>query len=450
MAIDYANIFADVGILVKNYNLFYSDSTSLSGRIDAIQVQLADAHQEAAIEGLRATQEDAWLAEFTSRRSVIAGYVAARLADQETVLEFISATSKSDVMPKLIEAMTAASQSVNASSTSLGSVTANGSNHGDGTVLVTQLLDRVTSPGSRAGVNFPAHHLYGDLTSELTITETMAIRCIGDSFFSGQTEGSETFSWYGGLADSTHGVQATEGSGSVASLVGLHSQTSKYFQNADFETFSVTNTPDNWTIDAGAVTTNILSATGTEKYHGTTGLRFLGDGATASIQISQAIAPSSVIAGKRYAFTCRVKASATIAAGALTISLTGTGYTAGASEKISIAAGSLPTSWTLKNFFVMLPLELPSDLAITIKWNGTPTNAKNLYIDDLAFGEVTYGAGLGLVVVRGATPFVLDDRFTFTVTATEGVIQKFFRRAIGYQLPSNAAAGETINDSLAT
>lgn len=451
MALDHDDLFEDLGALVKCYNLFLADAQNISTRIDAIQDAFADEHQEAAIEQLRDTQENAWLAEYEGRRAALAGYAAQRLTDRESVLDEIDATSNtiSEALSKLIEYLSDNSETVNASSTVVGSITPGGDNVGDGTVIVTELLDRVTSPGSRAGTNFAAHYLYGDLETELTVTETMILRCVSDSYADGQSEGGETFRWDGDLADSQHGVLAAEGSGYCGNVNGIHGSTALYLTNADFEIFTVTNTPDNWTIDAGAVTTNIAMATGSDKFHGTNGLKFLGDGAAAAIQVSQSVA-AAVKPGKRYCCTLRLKASATIAAGAFTAQLEGTGYTAGTLEKISIAAGSLPTAWTLYSFNVLIPANAPDDLKLVLKWTGTPTNAKNLWIDDVGFGEVAYGGGVGVVVVRGATPFVRDDRVSFTLTATEGVLQKFFRRAFGVQLPSDGAGGETLLDSLAT
>ena len=69
-------------------------------------------------------------------------------------------------------------------------------------------------------------------------------------------------------------------------------------------------------------------------------------------------------------------------------------------------------------------------------------------MDDVAFGPVTYGAGAGVVAVRGSTPFVRNDRFTVSVANTEGIVQAFFRRVFGVQLPSDGSP--TIADSVAT
>lgn len=451
MALDHDDLFEDLGSLVKVYNAFAGTAQAIAAQVDTILDTFGDEHQEAAVEGLRDSEENIWLSEYEGRRSTLHSFAVNRLLDKESVLDEIGATSYSinECLSKLIEYFTANSESINASSTSLGSITADAGNTGNGTVIVTELLDCVTSPGTRAGVTMQPHHLYGDLDSELTVTETMDVRCVSDSFYDNQLEGGESFSWHGDLPDSQHGVAAAEGSGSIGTVTAIHGDTPRFLSNADFEEFTTTNTPDSWTIYAGAVTINILESSGSNAYHGDSGLNFLGTGAAATIGVSQSIA-NAVQAGKRYCCTIRVKADATIAAGTLTVQLEGTGYTAGTLEKITVAHGSLPTSWTLYSFNVLIPLTVPDDLALVIKWGSTPTNAKNLYIDDVGFGEVNYGGGLGIVVVRGATPFVRNDRFSFTVTATEGVFQKYFRRTFGVQLPSDASAGETIADSLAT
>lgn len=453
MALGYDELFEDLGVLVKHYNAFAGDAQGLAADVDEILAEFADTHQEAAVDGLRPDAENDWLASYVSRRSTLAGIAAARLTDRDTVLLEIGATSSglSEVLAKFIEQMDADSESINASASTVGSVSAHGDNLGNGTILVTPLLDRVTSPGSRAGVTFPAHHMYGDLTSELVIAETMTLRCASDSFVDRVAEGAESFLWEGELADAQHGVASQEGSGSIGSVTSIHGNTASYLANADFESFAVADTPDNWEIVTGTAGTHINESSGSNAYHGSKGLNFTGDGALATIEVSQAIPAASVTAGKRYCVTARVKADATIAAGTLTIILKGTGYTAATAEKIEVAHGSLPTSWTLYHFFVLMPLELPSDLELSIAWGSTPTDTKNLYIDDIGFGEVTYGAGLGVVAVRGSDPFVRNDRYSFTIgSVTEGVFQKFFRQVFGVQLPSDDSAAETQADSLAT
>lgn len=445
MALDYSALFTDLGKLAKHYDLFKTDAADLDTDSQEILDAFQTDDQDVAIEGLASAYEG-FKREFASRRAVLVKFAAKRLQDRATVLDEIGATSSdlTALLPKLVDQMLADSESINPSAVTIGSVSAASGNVGNGTVITSKTLDGVTSPGTISGVSIAANNRYKGLDSELTVpSDSLRVTCIADSYQDLATEGSEGFVWEGLTAIAQHGVN-TEGSGQIGTVVGLHSNT--LLSNLDFETFT-SNVPGSWTIDAGTAGTHVL-AEGTTIYHGASSLKLAGDGTLASIQLSQTPNRSLLTANRGYFVTCRVKADATIAAGDLTIQFEGTGYTAASTEKISIAHGSLPTSWTLYSFFIALPSTIPSDFELVIKWNGTPTNAKNLYLDDIAFGPATYGAGIAVAVVRGSTPFNRNDRFTFTVANTEGVFQRFFRRVFGVQLPSNAS--ETIADSLAS
>lgn len=119
-------------------------------------------------------------------------------------------------------------------------------------------------------------------------------------------------------------------------------------------------------------------------------------------------------------------------------------------ERIYLPAASLPTTYSLRHFWINLPNTLPDDWEIVLKWTGTPTNTKNLYLDSLAFGPAVWHGGIGAAVLAGSTQFIRGDKFTSAITNDEaGTFQTFFRRQFGVQLPSNASGSETIADSLA-
>ncbi len=450
MAIDYTELFTSLGKLIKYFNTFATTSQALPAAVAAIEVAFQAEDKLDVITGLNPGNLNAWTSEYTGRRNSLAAMARKRFNEPDLADELGSpSTDLTAIMPLFIEQMIADTDSVNASVAAIGSVTPNGSNVGTMTILSTLLLDRVTSPGGRQGITYPATHSYGNVTSELPVAETMTWRVIADSYANGASEGGETLSWTGDVPDAANGTAPSEGSGTIGTFQAIHASTSKYLLNADFETWSVTNTPDSWTIDAGAVTTNIVQSSSSNKTHGTYGCKLLGSGA-ASIQISQAFTTAKIKPGKRYCVTFWMKADSAILAGTFTVQFEGTGYSAGAAEKVSIAFGAMPTAWTLKHFFVLMPNTVPSDFKLVVKWTGTPTTAKATYLDDFGMGEVNYGGGLGVVAVRGDTPAVRDDRWTSAITNTEGVIQKFFRRVFGYQLPSDNTASETIADSLAT
>jgi hypothetical protein len=447
VTLNYADLFADIGKLIKYYNLYYTVAQNQAGYVNAIETEFATDNQEAAISGLNPGALNNWLNNYVNRRQTLAGYAQNRMQDPASVLAFIGATNSnmSTVMPLFITQMTNDTETINRSTTSIGSVTASGANTGNGTIIPTLTLDGQTNPGSRAGISFPSHYLYAGLSSELCISETMELICSSDSYSGNTNEGAEKFAWSGALADVAYGVDAVEGSGAIGTITAIHGNTGKYLNNADFETFTVANTPTNWTT-TGTIGTNIFqNTTSGDFYHGLSALQLTGDGSTTTMGVSQLL--KQCIPGKAYCCTVRIKSVASVSAGSLLINLTGTGYTS--SANITIAHGSLPTSWALYSFIAVLPANAPDNVALTIAWSGTPTSAKSVYIDDIGFDAVNYGAGIGMIVVRGSTPFVKNDTFSVPLTATEAVIQKYWRQTFGYMLPSTASS-PSIADSVAS
>lgn len=447
-------LFIQVGKCAKYYNQFLSDAASL----DTYSAALLNVFQamtiglpDIMVEGVATSFQD-YKNSNISRRATVKALALVRLRDPVSVLNEIGATNNGsdEIFQKLIQQMKTDTATINKSTVTLGSVSAGASNVGNGTVLVSKLLDGFSSPGAGAVGTYPACRNYKGLDSELCVpSETMRLSVSADSFSDGMAEGGEVFSWSGLIMDSADGLNS-EGSGDLGSIQPIHTSGRNVLANSDFETFTVTDTPDSWTIQTGTVGTHILEEPATaDVYHGTKALAFVGDGSLAAIEIRQAIANNQVTANRLYCFSVRLKASATVAAGDVTIQLRGTGYTAGATEKITIAHGSLPTTYTLYSFFVIMPATIPSDFGIQILWNGTPTSAKKLWVDDIALAPASYGGGLAVAAVRGSAPFVRGDSYSFTVANDDaGVFQKFFRQTFGYQLPSSATP--SIADSLAT
>lgn len=452
MAIDYTELFTSIGKAVKHYNAQLADAQNLVTDVAEIEAAFAAEDKLDVISGLNPESLDGWQTEHVNRRAALAAYVQRRLLDPALLIELGAPSADiATVFSLLFEKMVTDSQSINASAAAAGSTAAAGTNVGNGTVKSTILLDRVTSPGTRQGVTMAADHSYGNLNSELIVPETITFRCIADSYYDGLTEGAEQFEVTGNLPDQQHGVQTYEGSGTIGTFSAAHADTAQYLSNADFENWSVTNVPDNWTIDAGTAGTHIFEETNASLvYHGGSSLHFLGTGAQATIQVSQAPPAGALKAGRMYFVSLRLRCDSAPAAGDFLCSFSGTGYTPGSSEKITIAAASLPTSFTLYSFVALMPLNLPSDMKLILQWSGTPSITKDIYCDDVSIQPVNYAAGFGANIVRGSVPFVRDDRFTVALTNTEGVFAAFFRRAFGIQLRSNAAAGETISDSLAS
>lgn len=456
MAIDYDGtpngVFVQVGSVVKHYDLQGADGAGLdaelSDLIDPFEDMTAGAHEE-IVDGV-ASSFVTWRGQYGSRRATLASLATRRLQDQETILDelALSTNTISAVVAALIRRMNDDTETILRSVVTIGAVTASASNEGNGTVLTTKILDGYSSPGAGAAGTYAANVEYAGVDSELAISESHAIICTADSFSDSTGEGEERFSWNGGVRKSHHSVEA-EGSGSMTNPLPAHSNSLQLLANADFEDWTG-DAPDDFTaIGTTFGAAAVKDQTAANVYHGDSSLKLTGDGAIAELGFSQALDVASLDGRRLYCVTFRLKASATIAAGDLVVALEGTDYTAGATEDVTIAAADLPTSFALQSFFVLLPADIPADLALVARWSGTPTSAKSLWFDDLSMSPVQYGGGIGVSIIRGNLPFVRGDRFDWTTTNDDaGKMQRFFRRAYGVQLPSSGTP--TIADALAT
>lgn len=448
MAIEYTDantgLFTHLGKIVKRINVYEGlPDTDLPADLDALLTILqGSGGQDAVAEGL-VSSYDGIMSSVDSWRNTLLGYATKRLRDPATVIQELELYTNdlATVFARLITQMTVDSKTIDKSTVSLGTVTPAAANQGNGTVLVSKVLDGYSRPTKYT----PGHPLYAGVDSELGVpAETMTLVCAADSENDGRTEGQESFLWYG-ETEYPHFSYRTEGSGQGPTIATV--QAASLLNNLDFESFS-TNTPSNWTIANGTAGTHIFAETGAANvYHGSKSIKFLGTGAQAVIGISQAFPVSQLRPLRRYLCTIRYKAASVPAAGTILIQPTGTGFTAGSTEKFTVAAAAFSTSWALASFYINLPAIIPSDFALTVTITGTLSNGVAVYFDNLAFAPVEWHGGVNLGIVAGSTRFMRGDKFTFTVANdTAGVFQEFFRRGYGLQLPSSGSP--TINDSL--
>jgi len=441
-------LFTHLGKLVKFYNQFKSDAVALASDRDEILDAFQASDMDVSIDGLVSAFER-WKAEYTSRRGELAAFALQRLRDKDSILDEIGAASieQEEIMRKLLEAMDDDSATVKSSSVTIGSVSIDSDNAGGGKILTTNVLDGATSPGAINGVFFPSQFKYNGVTTELCApSQKFTFRVVADSFQDQVPEGSEEIAWDGTLADEPQGV-GEGGSGAIATIQPVHATTAERLDNADFESFT-SNVPDDWTLVAGVAGTNVLAAGSSHVAHGADALLFKGDASASSIELKQLMVATSLVGRKRYCLTVKLKRDSATT-GTFTIQFEGTGYTAGSTEKVSVAASSLGTSYQLHHFFVTMPALIPADFRLVIRWTGgTPGSSEKIYVDDVGLGPVYYGGGVGVVAVRDSNPFVREYRFSLSVTNTEGVFQAFFRRVFGVQLPSSGTP--SISDTLAT
>lgn len=547
MAINYGNLFEDVGEYIERDTEFAAVYSTLDAGQAEVEAQLSANSILRLYDGVPGAFSG-FKGSVQGWRNRIRDLIRIRLTDKETVRDELSLSSGdlNTVLAALIKDMLTNAQSVDASTVTIGVPTRTVTNSTAGYLFFTTKMDS-SSPASGVLPNIN----YAGTLSELAYTETMTLTCVRDDPTDRTGDARESFSWVGDEAVAVFSDNAY-GSGVGPTIQPLNAVS--ILSNLEFETFS-SNAPGSWTIDTGTTGTHIDDET-TNIYRGTTALKLLGDGALSAIQLTQAPAASNIVPKRLYCVTAWIKGTASMSAGTLTIQFEGTGYTAGALtnevqtvqisgtptggtytltfegqttgniafdatsatvqtalrllkglENVVVAtgAGSPPdvthtityhglnrnvaqitaditnltggtpakaeatttpgvageqivltsaalagAAYGIKHFFVLAPIELPSDWELVIKLTGTPS-AHAVYIDGMTFGPVTYHGGVGVALAAGTTKFIRGDKFVFSVTNDEaGIFQGYFRDAFRVQLPSNSAGAETIADTLAT
>lgn len=337
-----------IGRLIAASNVYYQLAQDLEGELANILDTYDLGDQDAHVDGLTSTYAG-FASEYASRRAALVSYAARRLGDRTTILEELvlpANTGTATILERLITQMITDSETVDASTVTISSVSMNSGNDGNGFILTTKVLDGAQSPGRGPSGSYPSHPKYNGVDSEFCYAEDVRVECTRDSYQDGVTTGEESFLWSVGPSDVFMGVEGEAGGGDNATLTVLNAE--RIISNGNFEDFSVTNTPDSWDVDNGAVTTNILKETGASNvYRGSSSLKFLGSGA-ATIQISQTPSTGILKPLTRYLVAVLIKADASIAAGTLTIQFEGTGYTATSptNEVQTVQISGTPTGGT--------------------------------------------------------------------------------------------------------
>lgn len=447
MAFDYitnpTGVFFRAGPIVKAVNAHLANATTdLPAELKSIVDPSEDADIVLPVESLYQFYGRLQDAE-TQTRNTLAAVVTQILQDRDSVVVELGVQSADTptILAALINQFAIDSESVKKTVVSIGSVTAAGSNAGNGTILLSKVLDGVTPPLLGA----PPHLRYAGVDSELSVpSETMRFVCVRDSGRDGVAQGSEQFSWAGAIKNGVLDWRS-EGSGQGPTLSGADA--TSVLSNGTLENWA-SSLPSGWTAEAGSA--QISEETSTV-YRGGSAAKFAGNGAAATIGIAYTPGAGILKARRGYFLCCRMKCSAAApAAGTFELKLAGTGYTPGAGESVSVAHGSLTTSWTLQSCFLVTPATLPSDLRVVAQVSGTLTNAVNVFVDDVFLIPAVYHGGVAAAVIPGATPPVAGDTFTAAVSKTSGVWQDFFRRVYRVQLPSAGGGAETVSDALAS
>lgn len=445
MAVDYTNLFENIGEYVQRVNDFIALYAALDTDLSEIESELQSNGRYDILSG----QYEKFLGfkqQVLSWASDMRSKVVEILTHRTTVLAQLNLAGNSDlsaVLKELHRAMVDDEESIEACEVTIGAVVEDKENTNAGSVLTSKVLDGYSAPHT----SYPANPHYANVDSELSGTsDTIVITCINDSETDSATEGHEKFTYGGKPAQGNAFDWYDYGSGTGSSIQPL--QASTIFTNCEFEDFT-SNAPTGWDIDAGVAGTHIFEET-VNVQRGDSALKFTGDAALASIKISQTMTDRALVPLRRYIVGFWVEGHADITDGTLTIQFEGTGYTAASGEKIEMddAALAAATAYTFKHFWITMPAEIPDDFELVIKWTGTPS-AHSIYVDGGGVAPAVYYNGIAFAIYAGSEKFLREDRFTFTVTNdNNGVFQTFFRKAFGVQLPSSGAPTQA--DTLAT
>jgi hypothetical protein len=437
--------------------------TDLGHQIDGIEAQYQSNDQQ-LMDGLYQIRDAARSSNGGSKSSLqaLAKNTLITQANRDTPLPALTVAYAMDL---LIAQMTGA-DTVKASVVAAGGVTAVGSPHGDPAIVFSTL--------------YPT-----GLTCEYAIAETVRIVCTADAQ-QGATAGSERVKVYGQSNGSRQPLDWDWPLGSSCAQEftvadpTLDNQGGKgnLLTNSDFEAFvGGANYPDNWVIKTGSAGTTVtLSSTA---YSGSKSLCFPSDGATkpdvyqtfnhaTSTTSGAGGTPAVLKANTQYAYSFRVRMSATPANGTLTISLTdgSDGVTADANSANNTADTDLtaiPTSWVIVKGTFRTPGVLPTALRLHLALTGTAVdNAKSVFIDHLAMTEMIslYAGGPSVSVHSGAATLIngfFPDTWASAISNTTGVFQRVFEQFFGMTtlvLPSGkpailpSAGSPSIADSL--
>jgi hypothetical protein len=309
------------------------------------------------------------------------------------------------------------------------------------------------------GVVVTTTKLGNGLINQHLIAETARIRVDDNA-----NPGSETLSIRGQAATGLLAYDWPKGSGGSRQYTSLDAESgANLVANGAFETFTVTNTPDDWTITVGTVGTTILQEASTV-YKGSKALRIQGNGSQLT-QIRQELTGLEALRNYAINFWCRN--SANPSTGVLQVDLfDGSSVIndeAGTANSFTVDLTTLGTSFVAKNGIFRLPDPLPTTVYLRLHLTTAEENAKSTYIDQLAMQLMepvtTDGRTPDVAFFSGAVGWAIDDGgdqadnvFQIAVTNNRASDwQTWFERL--FDTPSRGiqlryAGSNLINDSL--
>jgi hypothetical protein len=382
------------------------------------------------------------------------------------LLQTLPNGGKAQILSTLIQQMTGASASIQASTTVVGSQTAlTGTTPVGNAVIVATIIN---GQGQTLQMVFP---------------ETLTFVCTADAQTGQRIAGNEQVTVCGqAAAPSLLSPLYPAGSGTIANLFAVNGAANNsqgnLLQNSDFVNFTTANNPDNWPIVTGVAGTNIFNGVTSGSYTpGGGALEFTGDGST-FISVAQPFntAPTTSLGlggtsaqlqpNTVYHINGWAKVSSTPSAGVLEFDLVNGSNVvindgAGNPNSVSLNLTSVSTSYVNFNGSFRTPSVLPSTIKLRA-WTSTKIDSGKSVI----FGRVSlslapqiYPGGLFLSIhsgninlIDGLTPDSWTIGITNTYTTSGGGLMALFMdrtfglRSLGLQIPY--AASPTVVDGL--
>ena len=277
--------------------------------------------------------------------------------------------------------------------------------------------------------------------------EKVLFRCTADEH-SGATEHREVFSVEG---EPSHpdGISVA-GSGAVSSVTAL-TPTNSIALNSSFTSYSgAAGTPTftNWTAAGGTANIDAESGAGLT-YRDSTGestavsIKFNAD---ETITQNFNVRNVQMDRGVPYFWHIAYKPGTSSAAGDLKVTIGDT------STSTKAFNGASSTAWQVHTGSIFYTNINKEDPVITIEVDFS-SSGHPLYVDDFIFAPMSEFNGLYYALIGGATPFLVGDGFSFTVSepalaSRKGLVNEWLWKAYNKYLPCEASpnASATPND----
>ena len=371
----------------------------------------------------------------------LAANTIVKMADDDSPLASETALAALTV---LIQQMNAATASLNRPTTSLSSVTYGGLNAGTGALVGSLLAD----DGSFQPYVFD---------------EDVKLLCTQD-VSNGATRFSEVFEVTTPASLGRLDYAWPAGSGVTSTLTSINpaldASGGNLMTNSDFNTYTVANTPDNWTIAVGAAGTDILAGGSGAAYAGSNCLQLAYNASGPLSDLRQAVTVAPLTA---YTFSCMMKKTAGLSgAGVIRLALVdgaGTVLTdpQGNACSVSYTLSGFTTGYVRKTLTTWTPRVLPTTTYLQIKITTAIADAsQSVYVDWGALNTMSrlYPGGPCLSLFSGSTSWARGDLATLPVNNNYGgLLVLFSDRIFGLReqalvLPTSGSP--TVADSLIT